>query len=118
MDQNLEPKVDPPYRKIKAKRVKPEEHGVYFLGASSKNSFVGYIRNGMTEEEIQEYIKVQEQLAPPGMKERKLRSEAVAENANTDAEGLFHPLARGLESASDAEDAKGVQGEEGDEAPS
>ena len=93
MDQNLEPKSDPVHRKVKAKRVKPEEHGVYFLGASSKKSFVGYIRNAMTDEEIQEYIKVQERLAPPCMKERKSQSQTTVEdtNTNTDAGGLFLP---------------------------
>jgi hypothetical protein len=109
MDQNLEPKGDPVYRKVKAKRVCPEDVGVYFLGESDETSFVGYMRPTMTDKEIQEYIEVQERLAAPCMKERKSRSQAPVGNTNTTAGGLFYLLAKALETTVDAEDEEGKE---------
>ena len=89
MDQNLEPKTSPPLPKLNAKRINPADKGYYFLGATSSDTFVGYIKPAMTDAEIKEYIEVQERLEPPAVREAKARSRAAAaaENANISAGG-------------------------------
>ncbi|ERF72152.1 hypothetical protein EPUS_02943 [Endocarpon pusillum Z07020] len=88
MDQNLEPKVDPPKIKIEAKRLTPKQSGIYLMGETSPRSFVGYIKHGAwTEEQIQEYIEVQKRLAPDCVKERERASETAAKDENTKVEG-------------------------------
>lgn len=88
MDQNLEPKVDPPKIKIKTKRQKPEKSDIYLMGATSPRSFVGYIKHGAwTEEQIQEYIEVQKRLAPDCVKERERASRTPANDENIKVEG-------------------------------
>ncbi len=87
MDQNLEPKVDPPEIKIKTKRLTPEQSGIYLKNASP-DSFVGYIKKGAwNDKQIQEYIDVQKRLAPDCVKERERASKTPVENANTKVEG-------------------------------
>lgn len=88
MDQNLEPKVDPPKIKIKTKRLKLEKSDIYLMGATSPRSFVGYIKHGAwTEEQIQEYIEVQKRLAPDCVKERERASKTPANDEYTKVEG-------------------------------
>ncbi len=87
MDQNLEPKVDPPEIKIKVKRQTPKQSGYYLMGDTSPRSFIGYIKRGAwNEKQIQEYIEVQKRLAPDCVKERERAARTPVEDKNTKVE--------------------------------
>jgi hypothetical protein len=112
MDQNMEPKVDTPEPKIKRKRVKPEDIGYYFLGATSPKTFVGYIKGGMTEAEIQEYIDFQERLAPPSRqkenREPQPELQEPAKDNSADAERPVFPARQPLTTIYEA-DEEGIE---------
>lgn len=95
MDQNLEPKVDPPQVNIKAKRLSPEESGIYLNGETSPRSFVGYIKDGAwTDEQVQEYIEVQKRLAPDCVKERERAENTKAEGSTAKTGTTVAPAAK------------------------
>lgn len=99
MDQNLEPKTGQPKRKLKAIPLSLQETGIYFLGATSPRSFVGYIEGGMTDEELQEYAEQQERLKPACMKKKTADSQDLA-----DAEGFDFSPPRFLETIPEVEE--------------
>ena len=99
--------MDPPEIKIKAKRLTPEQSGIYLMGETSPRSFVGYIKRGAwSDEQIQEYIEVQKRLAPDCMKERARAAETPAENDNTKVEGSIAKNSRTRNTIAPAEPKK------------
>ncbi len=104
MDQNLEGKDDVEERKLTAVHVPPEDVGIYFLGDSHPSSFVGYIVEAMTDEQIQEYIDAQERLKPPCMRKQAPQSETPVKNTNVNAGGSPSGAARALETVVEVEE--------------
>lgn len=103
MDQNLEGKGEEE-RALVAVPVPAEDVGIYLLGAHDPRSFVGYIEGGWTDEEIEEYIKMQERLRPACLKRRESQSEAEVEEVNTNEKGSASRAALVLETINEEED--------------